>query len=153
MKKLYTILFLFVFLCAPIYAQQNKEDRIKAYKVAFITERLDLSSTEAERFWPVYNRYDKKLYQLRNIELNKIKRRIRRDDLNSMSDNDALSILNDIENIENQIYNQKKQLVNELRKILPPKKIIILKKVEDDFNRELIKRLRERREQRFQRRN
>lgn len=30
-------------------------ERIQAEKVAYITEQLDLSSSEAEKFWPVYN--------------------------------------------------------------------------------------------------
>lgn len=34
-------------------------DRMKAEKVAFLTSELDLSSAEAEKFWPVYNEMDK----------------------------------------------------------------------------------------------
>lgn len=36
---------------------KNYFERIKAEKVAFITDKLDLSSEEAQVFWPVYNEY------------------------------------------------------------------------------------------------
>ena len=32
------------------------QDRIKAEKIAYLTDAMDLTSAEAERFWPVYNR-------------------------------------------------------------------------------------------------
>ncbi len=41
---------------------QNRpdKDKIKSLKIAFITERLDLSTKEAQTFWPIYNEYEEK---------------------------------------------------------------------------------------------
>lgn len=36
---------------------QPPKERIKALKVAYITKELNLTSAEAEKFWPVYNDY------------------------------------------------------------------------------------------------
>lgn len=36
-------------------------ERIKAYKVAFITQRLGLTPQEAEVFWPIFNQYENEL--------------------------------------------------------------------------------------------
>jgi hypothetical protein len=56
MKKL--ILFLLVFAgISYICAAQPPKERIKALKVAYITKELNLTSSEAEKFWPVYNEY------------------------------------------------------------------------------------------------
>lgn len=41
----------------------KKAERIQALKIAFITQRLDLSSDEAQRFWPVYRGYENELKQ------------------------------------------------------------------------------------------
>ncbi len=38
----------------------DKEEAIKAQKIAFFTEKLNLTPEEAQRFWPVYNDYWKK---------------------------------------------------------------------------------------------
>ena len=42
--------------------------RIKALKVSFITEQLQLAPKEAEVFWPIYNAYDEKMDDLRHEE-------------------------------------------------------------------------------------
>ena len=38
---------------------ENKE-KLKAHKIAYITERLQLTPAEAEKFWPVYNELEAK---------------------------------------------------------------------------------------------
>ncbi|HNS29225.1 MAG TPA: hypothetical protein PKL52_01715 [Tenuifilaceae bacterium] len=35
----------------------QKEERVKAQKIAFFTEKLNLTPEEAQQFWPVYNEY------------------------------------------------------------------------------------------------
>ena len=35
----------------------QKEELVKAQKIAFFTEKLNLSAEESQRFWPVYNEY------------------------------------------------------------------------------------------------
>ena len=42
---------------APPASHQQKEDRIKSHKIAYLTEQLSLSPEEAQQFWPVYNAY------------------------------------------------------------------------------------------------
>ncbi|NAS30271.1 sensor of ECF-type sigma factor [Flavobacteriaceae bacterium R38] len=138
---------LMLFSSMQVISQDFKRERIKSLKIAYITEKLDLTATEAEKFWPIYNKYDDNTHQLRNVEFKKIRNQLRRENLNLISDQEALSILNQIENIESELYKEKKQLVTSLRKVISPKKIILLKKAEDDFNKELFRRLRDRRRQ------
>src|SRR4051812_21621428 len=44
--------------------QERRED-IEAQKVAFITQKLNLTPEEAQKFWPVYNQYQDKIQELR----------------------------------------------------------------------------------------
>ncbi|MFN9581507.1 MAG: hypothetical protein ACK566_02400, partial [Bacteroidota bacterium] len=47
-----------------VYAQpenDNRDERIESLKIAFITEKLALSSKEAQVFWPVYNEFSEQL--------------------------------------------------------------------------------------------
>ncbi len=39
--------------------------RLEAYKIAFLTKKLNLSSEEAQKFWPVYNKYIDEIRQVR----------------------------------------------------------------------------------------
>lgn len=74
MKRIFNIrtltLGLLISLCMPLTNALAQGDgkpsgAIQALKVGFITERLQLSSEEAELFWPIYNEYNDKKYQLR----------------------------------------------------------------------------------------
>ena len=61
MKKIGIIIFLVVFIFSISFAQEHKEqirERIKARKIAFITDKVGLTSKEAEIFWPIYNEYN-----------------------------------------------------------------------------------------------
>ena len=64
MKSALLSLFLLVYTCAISFAQppeddNNKEKReqIQAQKIAFISTQLELTPDEAQKFWPIYNRY------------------------------------------------------------------------------------------------
>lgn len=152
MKKT-VVIILFLFTCLYGSAQQERQNRIKSLKIAFITEKLALTTAEAQRFWPIYNNYDDNTFRLKNVELKKIRNEILSRGIDNMSEQESKSVLDRIESIEDGIYNERKRLVQRLLDVIPAKKIILLKKVEDDFNRELLQRLRERRMQRFQNRN
>lgn len=58
---------------ADAFAQSGKKgqsDKLQSMKVAFFTGELDLSTEEAESFWPVYNEYDAKRRALRKAAKN-----------------------------------------------------------------------------------
>ena len=40
-----------------LFSQGKNMERMRSQRVAFYTEKLDLSEEEAEKFWPVYNDY------------------------------------------------------------------------------------------------
>ncbi len=48
--------------------QSSAQDgsRLQALKIAYLTKKLDLSPDEAQRFWPIYNKYDEDIHQVRN---------------------------------------------------------------------------------------
>lgn len=43
----------------------NKGDRVEALRIAFISEKLNLTPAEAQNFWPVYNQYRNDMETLR----------------------------------------------------------------------------------------
>ncbi len=66
MKKLMIILFL---ATLGMNAQDRKFEEIKAHKTAFITEEVNLTSTQAEKFWPIYNKHEQEVMALRKTQL------------------------------------------------------------------------------------
>ncbi|SRX76289.1 sensor of ECF-type sigma factor [Aequorivita antarctica] len=138
MKKL---IFIFLLATITMHAQDGKHEKIKALKTAYITQQLSLTPSEAEKFWPVYNKYDEKFHDLRKKEKSEIYQKLR-DGLDSMSESDANALIDTSLSLESEELALRKQMITELRAVISPKKIIILKKAEDDFKRELLDRYR-----------
>jgi len=64
MKKLFSVLVIFCWLALPAQSQDGpKRPMLEAYKTAFITQRLNLSPEEAQKFWPIYNIYISEIRQ------------------------------------------------------------------------------------------
>ncbi|TGV02691.1 sensor of ECF-type sigma factor [Flavivirga rizhaonensis] len=135
MKKIIFSILLFLF-SLNISAQHNRE-RIKTLKVSFITEKLDLTEQEAQKFWPVYNNYDNVTSKIRHEDIRNIRREIRRN-IGTLTDERAKELITKINEAESSIHKQRMELSSKLLKIIPPKKIILLKIAEDDFKRKML---------------
>jgi Spy/CpxP family protein refolding chaperone len=145
-KKLFP--YLFLLLSVTIYGQnerlKEKKDQIKAMKVAFLTSELNLTSVEAEKFWPVYNTYDDKQFELRHQKMKTYAKKLNEGSLDNMSDKEALAFLNQIESTDEELFSIRKKFNSAIRNILPPTKILKLRKSEVDFDRKLLQQYRNR---------
>ena len=61
MKKIVLFVLFMSAAFSSVHAQQDKHEKIRAFKTAYLTEQLSLTSSEAEKFWPVYNEYENKM--------------------------------------------------------------------------------------------
>ncbi|MDR7212686.1 sensor of ECF-type sigma factor [Flavobacterium piscis] len=147
MKIKNIIPLLLFFLSFSFYAQSEKIDekreKIKAFKVSFLTTELELTSSEAQKFWPIYSAYDDKQFELRYEKMKTYLRKLNDDNANSMSEKEAASLLTQIESTDKELYLLREKFMSNLKKILSAKKILKLKKSEDDFNRKLLKQYKE----------
>jgi hypothetical protein len=153
MKQILLLSFTFLFLSVNIGAQNRppqfkNREKIRALKTGFITTELDLTAKEAEKFWPVYNAYDKKVTTLRFEKMHELRNKIRtRDSFANLKDKEAKNLLDGFLKIERDILDAKSKLNTQLLKVISAKKILKLYKAEDDFNRRLLDRLRNRHQQ------
>ena len=138
MKKILLILFLSLSLNA---FAQNKE-RVKALKIAFITEQLQLTETEAQKFWPIYNTFEAENQKLRRETRSKFKGA----DFESMTDQEAQKHLEEWMATEDKKHELRQQFAKDLLRVLPAKKVIKLKATEDAFNRRMMDQFKKRRE-------
>ena len=140
MKKLtYTLLIFFITVNSIVAQHHGKREKLKAYKTAYLTEQLDLSSKEAEKFWPIYNTYEKKYFQLKVNKMTEMKNVVKEQGgFESLTENEANQLLLKLTTNEQAIIDAKKDLYSDLKKILPAKKILMLNKAEHDFNRKLL---------------
>lgn len=137
-RKILPLILLFT---CSFYAQENikdKKEQIRALKVAFFTSELNLSSQESEKFWPLYNAYDDKQFEIRHEKMKAFKGKMNGDALNRMSEKDAAILLNQMDAADEELFLLRKKFSKSLRTILPAVKILKLKKSEDDFYRKLL---------------
>ncbi len=144
MNNIKRIILVGLLLTVAISFGQGKPDRekIKSLKIAFITERLDLSSAEAQKFWPVYNAHEEKLEEFRKIERLEIRGKLR--NLEAVSDSEADKLLDQYLALQEEKNKEQRSFSVKMRKIISAKKTILLMKSEEDFKRRLIKQYRKR---------
>ena len=143
MKKI-IILSLLLLTTFSGFAQNSKHERIKAIKTAYLTDALNLTVDEAEKFWPIYNTYDDKMEDLRFNEMHKLFDQLKNDGgVDNLSEDDANKIVKKMLKIEKQMTYEREDLYKKLDGILSSKKIIKLFRAEQGFGRELLKQYRE----------
>lgn len=144
LKKILLVSFLILSVGLQAQKKVNKQSRekIRSLKIAFITDKLNLSEKEAEKFWPIYNNYDSKLMKLRVEERYKLKKSIHEaGGLEALSEKDADAITKKMVELEKEMYEIKRAFFTSLRKVISSKKIIRLQMAEREFNRTMIRRL------------
>jgi hypothetical protein len=144
MKTNKLVIITLFLLSIQLFAQprfEEKKEQIRSLKVGFITTELALTADEATKFWPLYNAYDDKQFEIRHQKMKAYKGRMDAD-LNKMSEKEASTLLAQMESTEDELYHSRKKFVTSLKGILPSVKIIKLKKAEDDFNKKLLEQYR-----------
>lgn len=129
-------------LTINVLGQSNteKEDLVKAQKIAFFTEKLRLTPEEAQEFWPVYNNYWKK----KNVIVEERKKAMQ-----YCSDNMDRMSSKEIERYGDMYINFLKQESDLLieynkkfKKLLSPDKIMKLYQADYDFKTYLLRQIR-----------
>ena len=142
-KFIVPILFLLVTTFAFAQGHKEKQEKIKALKVAYITEQLELTTDEAQKFWPIYNDYQEKQFDLRHEKMRTILGKLDVGNIEKLSEKEASALLSQMQGVEETLFTLQKKYIKDLQSILSDKKIMKLKKAEGDFNRHLLKQMRE----------
>jgi len=143
MKRKIIVFTIFVTLCVMnISAQNANRQRLDAYKIAFFTKRLNLTSREAEKFWPVYNEYqdNKNKIQIERRELN---RNFNQNELN-MSEREMTEAGDRFVGLEVREAALAQEFHTRIKTILSPVKILRLYQAENQYRQQLLNELRNR---------
>lgn len=145
MKRILLLILSILIVSAAAVGAQDKgkkdwNEKCKAEKIAFLTDAMELTSAEAEKFWPVYNKCEsekKKSFKAMVSAYKALDEAIKAgkdaEEIDSLLDKyiEAQSSGKDID----------RKYVAEYRKILPGKKVAKLYIAEESFRRQLIHRL------------
>ncbi len=140
----------FFLATAPSIAQpppdrmEDRREDIEAMKIGFLTKRLDLTPDEAKVFWPVYNQFTAERDKLRQSMRDS--RRELREDFENRSDKEVESAVDGEIAFRQQELDLMKTYHAQFKQVLPIKKVARLYRSEEDFKRELLQRLQQRRD-------
>jgi hypothetical protein len=141
MKKIIIFSILSLCLMTTVFAQRSGErmkNRMEGYQIAFITDKLNLTSEEAQKFWPIYNQYKDQAKKLRQDAKPQ-------KEIQDMTDAEAEQFIKSSFEKDSKELDLKKEFVQKLRGVLPPKKIAQLQGLEKEFKKELLEKAKERR--------
>ncbi|WP_400072982.1 hypothetical protein [Zobellia russellii] len=145
LKKL-MVTMVFLLVSVQFHAQRTHDyDKIKSLKIAFITERLNMTSQEAQAFWPIYNDYEAKRGALREKEHNQIRNKIKESD--KLSEKEANDVIELFLKLEQQEEDIRKDFIKKAAEVITAKKTLLLIRSEEEFKRQLIRKYHERREE------
>jgi len=146
MKKLILIGMLSIFTFTVIVAQERRGpspemfEKIKAEKISFFTSKLDLTSAEAQAFWPVYNEFEKKRFDIQR-QIHEFER-MPDDKITSLSESEIEKMTsNYIGSFEKEAL-LLKEYNKQFLKILPKKKVLMMYRTENEFRSHLIREYR-----------
>ena len=144
MKRITTpVILLLLLLGVTVEAVAQLDERLEPYRVAFFTERLNLTTEEAKAFWPLYNEHKAKLKDLKETSgMNRIAA-VRR-----MTDEEAETYMNRYYDYKQKELALEIESMNKFKEVLPVRKVAMIPRVEQQFRTELLRKLRERAEQR-----
>ena len=142
MKYYISIFMILVFSLGLQAQQQDRQEKIKALKIAFFTERIGLSSEEAEIFWPLYNEHEQKKEALRKQERREIRDKIAARE--NFSEAEANAILNTYLELEESQEELDKEFYLEMAQKLSAAKVLKLFRAEHEFRRRLLREYRKR---------
>ena len=143
MKNILLILFSILLFTTQTNAQKGKNDQLKTLKISYISEVLELTSDEAQNFWPIYNEHQDKIHKLRRIKQKELMEKITSSGgIDALAEKEAEKILDEFMAIENNIQVEQSNMYSELRQVISVKKVLKLHRAENEFNRKLIQRLR-----------
>ncbi|GEO03512.1 hypothetical protein AAE02nite_11760 [Adhaeribacter aerolatus] len=145
MKKL-PLSFILLFLVISASTQGFSQDRhhpskerlqnIQNAKIAFLTEKLELTPEQSQRFWPIYNQLETEREAYRNKW-----RSLRNENLDAMNDVEIRNALNTRLSWRQGELDLDKQYMDKFLRVISVRQLAMLYRSEREFTRVLLKKL------------
>lgn len=117
------------------------KEKVEAMKIGFLTQKLDLTPEEAQRFWPVYNQYSEEIEQIRANR--KAKMDETRNDPDKLSDAEIEKRIDAEMTFRQEELDIQKKYHSRFKQVLTVRKVARFYRAEEEFKRELIERLKQ----------
>jgi Spy/CpxP family protein refolding chaperone len=146
--RTFSLILILCTLTAALNAQDTKSredhrEKFRSMKIAYFTERLELTPEEAEKFWPVYNQFENEKKELKHDHYIRPKKMDQQ--LEELSDEEVEEIMDNMIDARKREAQLSAEFHEDLKDILPPKKIMKLYITEIQFREHMLRRIRDER--------
>ena len=132
------LIFVMTFSFSTGFGQgKTSFERIKALKMAYITDKIDLTDDEETVFWQVYDEFELKIYNECRKKLKEIRKQYS-ESIDELTKEEAINVLKEVYKIEHLAVDYEEERDKALLINLPPKKILKIHHAEYHFNREMV---------------
>lgn len=120
----------------------ERKEKVEAMKIAYLTNKLELTPQEAQAFWPVFNEFEAKIQAVRQSRRKDNKEGM--DNLDQLSDKEVENLIDSEVGFRQKELDILKEYHSKFKAVLPIRKVAKLYRAQDEFKRELLKKIQER---------
>jgi Spy/CpxP family protein refolding chaperone len=147
MKRLIIISFILYFVTGfnLLHAQNSRQndgqfDKFRSEKVSFLTDKLQLTPTEAQKFWPLFNELEKKRWEAQNMR-RELEFKVQFAEA-PLSKKEVIQLTRDFSGSMQKEAELYVKYNEEFLKIITPEKVLLLYKSENEFRMHLLRKYR-----------
>jgi len=146
MKRIWMFIFVLTIISVTAIAQRPEDSgmlkRLKVEKITFLAVQLQLTPEEAQKFWPVYNEFERKRFKL-EFNRREIERQVN-GDLDSITDATLIKLGDDFILSHEQETQLIKDYHTKFLQVLPIRKVVQLYQAERQFRSHMLREFRRR---------
>jgi hypothetical protein len=134
-----------LFISFPAFLFAQRGENIESLHTAYLSQKMNLTQEEAEKFWPVYNKYHDDMNALKKQRDDNKETIKKAGGIDNMSDADVQKLISSETDIQSRELELKKQYVAKFEQVVSPKKTAKFFIAEEEFKMYLLKQLMNRR--------
>jgi len=125
----------------------NAKSKLEAARIAMITERLNLSPAQAEKFWPLYNQFAQERRTMQKQALQSRKGI----DMQNLTEEQSKKLVRAHLKLKQDKLDLENKYATKINNVISARQMVALRKAEDDFRKMILNRLEMRKRQQMQR--
>lgn len=137
--------FSMISIAQPGAKMEQKKEKVEAMKIGFITQQMNLTPEEAQKFWPVYNQMNNEIENLRKER--QLSRENVKDNFETMTDPEFEKLINDEIASRQKEFDIQKKYVAQFKSVVPIKKVAQFYRAEEQFKRKLLEKIQEKKQE------
>src|SRR5688572_21292977 len=144
MQTLRTYFLLFALFAIAFSAQAQgkhggkRHDKIDAARTAYLTDKMNLSQEQSQKFWPIYNEYEAKRKELRHKA-----HPFKKQNIDALTDAQLKEQLNQMFDARLLEINLDKEYAEKFQKVISVRQLAAMYKGEKEFMKVLLQKLNE----------